>query len=60
MRSFTLTFALIACAAAIAHAAACPSNLMGVGTNQVTSTLPIDSHLTPETFVSYNVPNATL
>ena len=51
---------LLACVGQLAHAAVCPSNRMGVGTGVVTSTLPVDSHSTGDTYVSYDVPNGTL
>ena len=60
MRIGIAPFLLLACFGPLAHAAVCPSNQMGVGTGIVTSTLPIDSHSTPDTYVSYNVPTATL
>ena len=60
MRIRTLAFVLLASVGQLAHAAVCPSNQMGVGTGQVTSTLPADSHTTSDTYVSYNVPAATM
>ena len=59
MRIRALAFVLLACVGSLAHAAVCPSNHMGAGFG-VTSTLPIDSYGTSDTYVSYNVPAATL